>query len=107
MIMENKQNLQKHFTNVHWLRTRGTQSTKQQRVMEALWTWDEVTAVASMVTGQMYTVATPNYLTRSAAQMRAHMIESHGWVRVREDNSPRCATKAGAHIDDNLAILLD
>ena len=106
-MFETKQKCQEHFDKYHSRPESPVPSTKQLRVMSALWNWDQLARAASVATDQAPCPLSDEYLARRASQLRAHMTQSPGWARVLRANAPRGASRAGAHLDDHLTLLLD
>lgn len=105
--MSDKEVIQKHFGNLYRHRVVGTQSAKQERIMAGLWNWDQLNLATASVTGQTSPIATSQYLAPSAAELRTGMTTSPGWPKARRANAPRGVTRAAAHLDEHLTLLLD
>ena len=103
-----KQRLQDHVVSVHSSLDRGTPSTKQQRVMQALWDLDQRDHAAWVLCQSSASPpGTRTYLQRSAKALRAQLQDSPSWIQLQEAPGPRSVLTSSAHFDEHVSLLLD
>ena len=102
-VLGSKRRLADHFAALHTIDTGAVPSTKQQRVIAALWNHDQSNAqAAAFFNAPPPAPPMPMYIKRSADVLNEFMRRSPSWPDFAAS-----ASRVSAHLDEHIVLLLD